>query len=99
MSGSNSRVPNIDLSTLETGTTATYKHRKDPVVVKTGSVVTYNLTVYNEGDKSGRATKIVDQLPTGLKFSKLNTSDFSANYDENTNRLTIVRNSDNKKII
>ena len=99
LSGSNSRVPNIDLSTLETGTTATYKHRKDPVVVKTGSVVTYNLTVYNEGDKSGRATKIVDQLPTGLKFSKLNTSDFSANYDENTNRLTIVRYSDNKNNI
>ena len=99
LSGVNSRVPNIDLSTLETGTTATYKHRKDPVVVKTGSVVTYNLTVYNEGDKAGRATKIVDQLPTGLKFSKLNTSGFSANYDENTNRLTIVRNSDNKNNI
>ena len=95
LSGSNSRVPNIDLSTLETETTATYKHRKDPVVVKTGSVVTYKLTVYNEGDKAGRATKIVDQLPTGLKFSKLNTSGFTTNYDENLNILTIIRNSDN----
>ena len=91
----NTRIPDIDLSTLETGTTATYKHRKDPVVVRTGSVVTYNLTVYNEGDKAGRITKIVDQLPTGLKFKQLNTSGFTANYDEATNRVTILRDSNN----
>lgn len=97
LTGSNSRVPNIDESTLESGTTATYKHKKDPIVVETGDVVTYNLTVYNEGEKAGRVTKIVDQLPTGLQFSKVNTSGFSASYDESNNRVTITRNSDNVK--
>ena len=47
----NSRVPEIDEGSLQTGTTATYKHRKDPVLVETGSIVTYNITIYNEGEK------------------------------------------------
>ena len=91
----NSRVPVIDESTLENGTTATYNHRKDPVLVEDGSVVTYNITIYNEGDLDGRATKIVDQLPTGLVFSKLNTTGFTASYDEETNRVTITRDANN----
>ena len=91
----NSRVPNIDESTIETNGTATYKHRKDPVVVKTGSTVTYNLTIYNEGEKAGRATKIVDQLPEGLEFSKVNTTGFSANYNSSTNQVVIERDSNN----
>ena len=82
LTGSNSRVPNIDTTTIDTEKTATYKHRKDPVIVKTGDTVTYNLTIYNEGDKAGRATKIVDQLPTGLQFTKLITEGFTAEYDE-----------------
>lgn len=95
LSQADTRVPNIDLSTLKEGTTATYNHRKDPVTVKTGTVVTYNLTVYNEGEKAGRATQIIDQLPTGLRFSKLNTSGFTPNYNETTNRLTITRDATN----
>ena len=89
------RNPEIDESTLKTGTTATYNHRKDPVSVSTGTIVTYNITVYNEGEKSGRVTKIVDQLPTGLKFSKLNTSGFTPQYNETTNQVTITRNQNN----
>ena len=91
----NTRIPNIDKSTIATQKTATYRHRKDPVVVKNGSVVTYNLTVYNEGEKAGRVTKIIDQLPEGLQFSKLNTSGFTSNYDSSTNTVTITRNSNN----
>ena len=91
----NSRVPNIDESTIETTKTATYKHKKDPVTVKTGSIVTYKLTVYNEGEKSGRATKIIDQLPTGLKYSKINTEGFTASYNETSNQVTITRNANN----
>lgn len=98
LTGSNSRVPSIDQSTLSTGTTATYKHKKDPVLVQTGSVVTYNLTIYNEGEKVGRATKIVDQLPTGLE-SKLVTgatvtstkgNQYTVTYDTTTNQITFV---------
>ena len=67
-----SRNPRIDESTLKTGTTATYKHRKDPVEVKENDVVTYSITIYNEGDIDGYASKIVDQLPTGLIVSPEN---------------------------
>ena len=91
----NSRVPNIDKSTIRTTKTATYKHRKDAVEVKTGDIVTYNLTVYNEGDIEGRASKIVDQLPTGLKFSKLNTSGYTYSYNETTNTITFSKTGTN----
>jgi len=62
-----SRIPNYgDLSALRNGTTAEYKHRKDPVEVKDGDIVTYTIAIYNEGSKAGYASKIIDQLPTGL---------------------------------
>ncbi len=91
----NSRIPVIDESTLESGTTATYKHRKDPVVVENGDIVTYNITIYNEGEVDGRATKVIDQLPSGLRFSQVITEGFTAEYDEETNRVTITRNENN----
>ena len=50
LSGSEKREPEIDTNTISSATTtATYKHRKDPVEVKTGDIVTYKLTIYNEG--------------------------------------------------
>ena len=70
----NTRVPNIDLSTLQTETTATYKHRKDPVTVKDKDEVTYTISIYNEGNKAGYATKIIDQLPAGLVNSSSNST-------------------------
>ena len=70
----NTRVPNIDKSTLQTGTTATYKHKKDPVVVEDKDEVTYTISIYNEGNKAGYASKIVDQLPTGLVNSPNNST-------------------------
>ena len=95
----NVRVPNIDEKTLQSGTTATYNHKKDPVVIETGNIVTYNITIYNEGEKDGRATKIVDQLPEGLTFTEVVSGNFElGSYDEATNRLTLNRvasNTDN----
>lgn len=96
LSGASSRVPNIDISTIKTEETATYKHKKDPVTVTTGNTVTYNLTIYNEGDKEGRATKIVDQLPTGLKLktsgevTSSKGNKYKVSYDETTNSATFV---------
>ena len=96
LTGVASRVPNIDKSTLTSGTTATYKHKKDPVVVTTGSTVTYKLTVYNEGQKAGRATKIVDQLPTGLKMKTTGTvtsskgNSYTVAYDETAIKATFT---------
>ena len=89
------RVPTIDTDDLDDGsdTTASYKHRKDPVTVKTGDIVTYNITIYNEGDKAGRATKIVDQLPTGLEFKGvIEGGAFELDtYDTTTNKVTLKR--------
>ena len=96
LSNGSSRVPSIDESTLASGTTATYKHKKDPVIVEEGNKVTYKITIYNEGEKDGRATKVVDQLPTGLKFSKVVSGNFELDsYDETTNKLNLKRLSTN----
>ena len=89
----NSRVPSVSETTLQTGTTATYSHRKDPVAVKKGDIVTYKITIYNEGDKNGYATEITDQLPTGLKYTggstiTSNKNTYSVTYTESTNKLT-----------
>ncbi len=96
LKGDKSRVPNIEEATLNTGTTATYKHKKDPVAIVTGDKVTYQLTIYNEGEKAGRATKIIDQLPTGLRFSQVISGNFElGNYAEDTNTLNLVRKANN----
>ena len=62
-------LTSIDITPLTTnGTTANYKHRKDPVLVETGDIVTYTLKVYNEGDIDGWVTEVKDILPEGLEF-------------------------------
>lgn len=92
----NTRVPNVNIETLKSETTASYKHRKDPVVVEKGDIVTYKLTIYNEGQKEGRASKIINQLPEGLKFSKVVSGDFTkVNYDEENNRVELIKSSNN----
>ena len=94
------REPNIDLTSLNgIGTTAEYKHRKDPVEVKTGDKVTYEITIYNEGEISGRATKVVDQLPTGLKFVKVVSGNYELDtYDLGTNKLTLRETANNANL-
>ena len=73
------RNPNKDnkIDTSKIPDTADYKHRKDPVVVKPGYFVYYNLTVYNEGDIDGYASKITDQLPAGVRFVEIVDADNS----------------------
>ena len=94
----NSRVPNIDLANLnnESKTTATYKHRKDPVEVKLNDTITYNITIYNEGEQAGRATKVVDQLPTGLEFVEVVSGNFEkSSYNTQNNTLYLTRKTNN----
>ena len=92
LAGESSRVPNVDVSDLNVGsTTASYKHKKDPVLVRIGDTVTYKITVYNEGEVAGYVNKIIDQLPRGLTYSKILTSGYSGSYDEGNNVLTITR--------
>ena len=75
--------------------TATYKHRKDPVVVGTGYKVTYQLNIYNEGDIDGYASIIVDQLPTGLR-STLAVGDTVESAKGN---IYQVKSYDNNKLV
>jgi len=65
-----SRVPQVDTSKLASGesTTATYTHPKNPVDVNPTDVVTYTIRVYNEGEVDGYATKVMDDIPSGLVF-------------------------------
>lgn len=72
------RVPDIDTTKLASGeaTTADYKHKKYPVEVKTGDLVTYRFTVYNEGDIEGYVYSITDYLPQGLEFDAESNPEF-----------------------
>ena len=72
------RVPDIDVTKLASGeaTTADYKHKKYPVEVKTGDIVTYRFTVYNEGDVEGYVYSITDYLPQGLEFDAKSNPEF-----------------------
>ena len=85
------RNPNIVTTTIPD--TATYKHRKDPVVVSTNDIVTYQISIFNEGDIDGYASIIVDQLPLGLE-SVLKTNDvIKSNVLGNTYNVTFDSNS------
>ena len=100
-STSTTRTPSINTATIDTEFTATYKHRKGPETDKTGGGGADNISVYNEGSKAGRVTKIVDQLPTGLVFASLSDSAkniYDATWDASTNSVTFTRkvsNTDN----
>ena len=62
------REPVVDHSTIATTGTATYKHKKDPISVQVGDIVTYKIRVYNEGETDGYVAKITDHLPKWLDF-------------------------------
>ena len=90
-----SRIPEVDATALknETGTTATYKHPKDPVLVHTSDIVTYTIRVYNEGSKDGYATQIKDDIPDGLEFVPDDETNKLYEWhliDENGNEVTDV---------
>ena len=95
------RNPNVDgkIDPSTIPNTATYKHRKDPVAVKPGDFVYYNLTVYNEGDVKGHATKITDKLPAGLEFVEVVSGNFTKNATESTGNLLVLdRNNNNNPL-
>ena len=64
------RAPTVDVTPLVdgSGTTANYRHPKDPVGVSVGDIVIYTLRIYNEGELDGYASSITDYLPPQLEF-------------------------------
>ncbi|MBR0428432.1 MAG: hypothetical protein IJK18_09610 [Clostridia bacterium] len=92
----NSATRTINVATSSIPDTATYKHRKDPVVIENGDVVTYRITIYNEGEYNGYASKIVDQLPTGMTNTLGDTvtsnkgTTYNVDYDTTNNVITLT---------
>ena len=65
------RLKDIDLYKLKNqkDTTARYTMDKSLVDVEEDCIVTYKITVYNEGDIDGYAEEITDYLPDGLELA------------------------------
>ena len=42
--------------------------KNPPVPVATGDLVTYTIRIYNEGSLDGYASKVIDDVPSGLEF-------------------------------
>ena len=101
------REPRVNVSTLKSGdndsiyrspsepTTAEYKHKKDPLEVSVGDIVTYTLEIFNEGTVDGYASLIKDDIPEGVEFVQYNKGDGSVNdiyrwkmVDENDDEVT-----------
>ena len=64
---------------------------KDPLKVENNDIVTYTIRVYNEGNMSGYASEISDNLPVGLEFVKdheINKKYGWELYDKNGNKTT-----------
>ena len=100
--GDATRKINYVASNIEKEGTAIYNHRKDPIVVEKGDIITYEISIYNEGDMAGYASEIVDKLPTGLKLHGESTGTYiSGNvkysyvYNEQTNTITFTNISKN----
>ena len=65
------RVPDIETPPafdLDNGTTAKKEHSKDAIKVEPGDIVTYRITVYNEGNVAGTNVQVTDYLPNGLAY-------------------------------
>lgn len=63
------RIPDVNEDTIASTGTAEYKHRKNPVTIKAGDTVVYEIRVYNEGTLNGTATEITDYLPEGMTLA------------------------------
>lgn len=76
------REPDIDLTPLKngTGTTANYRHPKDPIGVSVGDIVIYTIRIYNEGEVDGYASSVTDYLPPQLEFVMDDEENFNAQY-------------------
>ena len=66
------RKPTVDATNLKNGseTTAKYKHAKNPVQVKAGDTIVFEIRVYNEGDVPAKNIQIADTMPKGFEFDE-----------------------------
>ncbi len=98
----NTREPNVKTDKLDSrlDTTSEYEHSKKPVQVKKGSLVTYTIRVYNEGEINGYVSEITDYLPNYLIYLPDNEINqrYGWVYDEKTRQVkTTITAMDNEK--
>ena len=96
----NSREPVVNTSPIDENkdTTSEYDHSKKPVQVKKGSLVTYTIRVYNEGELDGYASEITDYLPAYLIYLPENETNqkYGWVYNEETREVrTTITAKDN----
>lgn len=91
LTGNDLREPVVKTEKLDkhTDTTADYIHTKTPIMVKKGSLVTYTIRVYNEGEINGYVSEITDYLPNYLIYQPNNeiNKKYGWTYDSNTRQV------------
>lgn len=91
LTGRDSREPRVVTTKLDSGesTTAEYIHPKGAIEVKKGSIVTYTIRVYNEGEVNGYVSQITDYLPGYLIYLKDNeiNKKYKWTYNEATREI------------
>ena len=90
------RMPQVDTSSLETGTTATYNHTKEPLSVRLNDLITYTIRVYNESETGAFATEIKDYIPSNLEFLPNNETNQAYGWSLNGSTLTTTYLQDTK---
>ena len=83
---------NADGLKANNATTADYIMDKSPVSVSIGTIVTYKISVYNEGNVDAYAKEITDYLPAGLEFysSEVDGINYNWNVTKNSNGTTTL---------
>ena len=70
-----------------------YKHTKEPIEVESTDIVEYTIRIYNEGDISGYAKEVKDDIPEGLEFLPDNSTNKEYRWvmlDKDGNKTTDV---------
>lgn len=85
----------VDFNTVKSGSSddAKYTKKYDNKTVKIGKEVVFRLYIYNEGTKAGRALKIVDTLPAGLEYVRIENNE---GYDAEANGQVITLTANEK---
>ena len=61
-----SRIPEVNYDSESDK--ISYEHDKTPIEVTTNDIVTYTIRIFNEGDLSGYAEEVADDIPEGLEY-------------------------------
>ena len=75
------RLVGIDNSQLVAGkANAKYEMNKNALLVSPGDIITYQLTVYNEGSDTAYVKEITDYIPEGLELVPAEESEINSQY-------------------